>query len=874
MGRLEEYRRKRRFDRTPEPPPKKARAGGLPAQAGNRFVVQKHAARRLHYDFRLEIGGALVSWAVPKGPSLNPADKRLAVQTEDHPLDYAGFEGVIPEGQYGAGTVMVWDQGTYEVEGALSAQEQLARGELKVVLNGQKLRGGFVLVKLRRGEKGNEWLLIKHRDAGVDSKWDIAEHDGSALTKRTMSEIAEGLPPEQAALRPRPEEVEGARPASMPARLLPMLATLVDKPFSDPDWLYEIKWDGVRALAFVKDGRVEWRSRTGRVITAQYPELGVLPERLLAQQAILDGEIVVLDERGRSSFERLQTRMNVARPSPAAQKQAPVTCYLFDILYCDGYDLGAAPLLERKRLLRRLLDPRDPFRYSDHQEEHGKELFALARDQGLEGIVAKHARSPYVSRRSPYWVKFKVRQELDAVVGGWTDARAGREFFGALLLGLYEGKTLRFIGGAGSGFTRKTQAAVLEKLKKLAARRSAFQPAPKTEEPAHWTAPLLVARVEFGGWTGERRLRHPVFLRLNEQADPKDCQLEGELPAAAPPAHVTAPAVVGRVLTKESDIEKELFHGRAETVTVELDGKPVRLSNLNKMYFPGEGYTKRHLLAYYYRVADRLLPFLKDRPLVLRRYPDGITGEAFFQKDAGEAAPEWMETVGVYSEERREEIQYFVANDRAALLYLTNLGCIDHNPWASRRDDLEHPDYVFFDLDPAEGTKFSAVVAVARAVYARLRALGLVPFVKTSGATGIHLYLPLERRYTYEQARTFAAIVGQLVAAELPRLVTQERAVGQRARGKVYIDAYQNAYGRPLAAPYTVRAFAKAPVSAPLAPDQLRPSLKPEQFNLKNFLAPLEKRGDPWADFWKKRQRLEAATEKLGVLVARPQRRR
>lgn len=878
MGRLENYRRKRRFDKTPEPPPKKARAGGLPAQArrggqaGNRFVVQKHAARRLHYDFRLQIGGVLVSWAVPKGPSLNPADKRLAVQTEDHPLDYAGFEGMIPEGQYGAGTVMVWDQGTYEVEGDRPASAQLARGELKVVLHGQKLRGGFVLVKLRRGEKGNGWLLIKHRDAYVDARWDIAEHDGSALTRRTMSEIAEGLPPEQAAHRPRPEEVEGARQATMPARLLPMLATLTDKPFSDPEWLYEIKWDGVRALAFVKDGRVEWRSRTGRVITAQYPEFAVLPERLLARQAILDGEIVVLDEGGRSSFERLQARMNVARPSEAARRQAPVTCYLFDILYCDGYDLRAAPLVERKRLLRRLLDPRDPFRYSDHHEEEGKELFELARAQGLEGIIGKHARSPYLSRRAPYWVKFKVRRELDAVVGGWTDPRGGRDFFGALLLGLYEGKTLRFIGGAGSGFTRKTQAAVFDRLKKLAARRSPFQPAPPTQEEAHWTAPLLVARVEYSGWTGERRLRHPVFLRLNEPADPKDCQLESEMPSAAAPAVVTAAAVVGRVLAKPGEIERELFHGRAESVTLELDSKPVRLSNLNKLYFPDDALTKRHLLAYYYRVAERLLPFLQDRPLVLRRYPDGIAGEAFFQKDAGEAAPEWMETVGVYSEERREEIHYFVANHRAALLYLTNLGCIDHNPWASRRDDLERPDYVFFDLDPADGTRFAAVVAVARAILEKLRALGLTAFVKTSGATGIHLYLPLERRYTYEQVRTFAAIVGQLVAAELPALVTQERAVGQRARGKVYIDAHQNAYGRPLAAPYTVRAFPKAPVSAPLEPGQLRAALQPEQFNLKNFLAHLEKRGDPWADFWKKRQRLDAATEKLSALVERPRR--
>lgn len=861
MARLDDYRRKRRFDVTPEP------AGKQAPTSGNGFVVQKHAARRLHYDLRLEIDGVMVSWAVPKGPSLNPADKRLAVRTEDHPLDYADFEGVIPEGQYGAGTVMVWDRGSYEVEGTLPASEQLARGELKFVLRGQKLRGGFVLVKLHRGEKGNEWLLIKHRDPATDPAWDIAEHDGSARTGRSMSEIADGLPPAQAAHLLRPADLEGARKAAMPARLAPMLATLVDKPFSDPEWLYEIKWDGARALAWLKDGWVEWRSRTGRVVTAQYPELAVLPERLLARQAILDAEIVVLDQGGRSDFERMQSRMSVSRPSAALERQAPVTCYLFDILYCDGYDLRAVPLVERKRLLRRLLDPRAPFRYSDHQEERGRELFELAREQGLEGIVGKHARSPYVSRRSPYWLKFKVRRELDAVVGGWTEPRGSRDFFGALLLGLYEGKTLRFVGAVGSGFTRKTQQAIHSQLNKLASRRSPFQPAPQTEEPAHWTEPLLVARVQHGGWTRERRLRHPVFLSLAAEPSPQECQVEAETPLAGPPAAVAPPAFVGRVLSRQAEIERELFQGRAESVTVELDARHVRLSNLNKVYFPGEGYTKRHLVAYYYRVADRLLPFLRDRPLVLRRYPDGIRGESFFQKDAGEGVPEWMETVGVHSEERREEIQYFLANHRAALLYLTNLGCIDHNPWASRRDHLDYPDYVFFDLDPAEGTDFDTVVRVARAVYEKLRGLGLTAFVKTSGATGMHLYVPIERHYSYEQVRTFAAIVAQVVAAAQPDRVTQERAVGKRARGKVYIDVFQNAFGRPLAAPYTVRAFPKAPVSVPLDPGRLRPGLRPERFNLKNILAYLEEHGDPWAEFWENRQRLETATRALDEQV-------
>ncbi|HSC77005.1 MAG TPA: non-homologous end-joining DNA ligase, partial [Candidatus Acidoferrales bacterium] len=674
-----EYRRKRRFDKTPEP------ATGKPSARGNRFVVQKHAARRLHYDFRLEINGVLVSWAVPKGPSLNPADKRLAVQTEDHPLDYGGFEGTIPAGQYGAGSVMVWDTGTYEMEGDLSAPQQLARGELKFLLRGRKLRGGFVLVKLKRSEKGNEWLMIKHRDAAVDPKWDIEDHDGSALTGRTLTEIAEGLP---AAHRPSPGELEGARKAAMPAALQPMAATLVDKPFSDPDWVFEIKWDGVRAMAWVKNGKLTLRSRTGLDITDQYPELGPLPAHLDASQAILDGEVVALDERGRGDFELLQQRMHVSRPPARLQQQVPVNYYLFDILYCDGFDLRQSPLVERKRLLRHIFNPIDPFRYSDHQAEHGKELFELVREQNLEGILAKHARSPYVSRRSPYWAKFKVREEIDAVVGGWTEPRASREHFGALLLGLYADGALRFIGSVGTGFTAKSLKDILAQLKKLATKICPFDETPETKEKSYWTKPKLVARVHFAGWTQETRLRQPAFLGFRDDIDPEDCRFEAEAPQPKP-AVIVAPTVTGKVLRKPAEIERELTEGKAENVHFELDDKPVRLTHLNKVYYPESRYTKRHLLAYYYRNAELVLSYLRDRPLVLRRYPEGIEGESFFQKEAGESHPDWMQTVSVPSEGRKSVIHYFLANDVASLLYLVNLGCIDHNPWASRTDALD-----------------------------------------------------------------------------------------------------------------------------------------------------------------------------------------
>jgi bifunctional non-homologous end joining protein LigD len=891
MAKLEEYKRKRRFDRTPEPsgetepvagkvqdiPSPASKRTRLPkpklpqlevrpgAEHGDTFVVQKHRATRLHYDFRLAIDGTLKSWAVPKGPSQSHADKRLAVMTEDHPLDYANFEGKIPEGNYGAGTVMVWDRGTFHLEGNPDALKQLEKGEIKFSLNGEKLRGSFVLVKLKQSEKGNEWLMIKHKDAAEDSSWNIDEHDGSALTGRTLEEIKEELPPKRWAIPIHASELQGARKSAMPSRVEPMLATLTDRPFSDPNWLFEIKWDGVRALARIENGALALRSRNAVDIAKRYPELASLPDALTARQAILDGEIVALDAQGHSDFELLQERMHVRAPSENLVAQIRVVYFAFDLLYCDGYDLREAPLLERKQLLQRLLYTSDRFRYADHQLEHGKELFALAEQNGLEGMVAKRADSPYVSDRSQYWVKLKITKTVDAVVGGWTEARTPALPFGSLLLGLYQGKKLRFIGHVGSGFDAKKLKELSATLKELAAPASPFGAVPETNEKPSWVSPALVARVKFSGWTQEHALRHPVFLALREDARPEDCQWENEVAPAAPsaPDVVRAPEIVGRVLNAKAQIEAELFNGRSETVTIELGGKRLRFSNLNKVYFPESGHTKRNLLAYYYRMADFILPFLRDRALVLRRYPDGIKGQAFFQKDLREGLPEWFKTVPVDSEHRGEIIQYATANDRASLLFLTGLGCIDHNPWSNRYDDFDHPDYFFFDLDPSDGTEFSVVVTIAQALHEKLEELRLAHFVKTSGATGIHIFIPVEPVYTYEQLRTFGEIIARTVTAEHPNLVTSERIVAKRPVGRVLIDVQQNAHGRPLAAAYSVRAFPQAPVSAPLLPRELRPSLRPEKLNIKTVFARLKENGDLWADFWKRRQRLEQAIEIL-----------
>lgn len=881
MSSLKEYHRKRQFEATPEP--KGAVAPDSVARA--RFVVQKHDATRLHYDFRLEVDGVLKSWAVPKGPSLNPDDKRLAMEVEDHPLDYASFEGVIPKGNYGAGPVMVWDAGYFEPTGDVHAM--LQKGDLKFTLHGEKLKGEFALVRIKSPQdpKGKPWLLIKHKDEAADPRWRIDQHDGSVATGRTLQEIEAGIAASGGGDPLDPATLDGALRGAMPSEVHPMLATLVDKPFSQPDWLFEVKWDGVRALAWIRDGKLELRSRTSRSVTSTYPELQRLPDRLAAHTLLLDGEIVALDSSGRSDFGRLQNRMNVAQPSPDQVRGTPVIFYLFDILYCDGYDLRQAALIDRKEFLRALLGENGReslFRFSDHHLEQGKELFEAAKAQELEGILAKYTHSVYTETRSPNWLKIKITKDLDAVIGGYTAPRRSRDFFGALLVGLYRGESLEFIGGVGTGFDQDKLKSIYDRIKDLEAGECPFSVEPKTSEPAHWLKPALVAKVKYSNWTHDGHLRAPVFLGLEDRA-PEECRFEDEQATSSAgvraqvhqaPARSAAASSAVPASSEGGDVERELMENKAESLSLDLGGKHVKLTHLNKVYFPESGYTKRMLLAYYARVAPFMLPFLQDRPLVLRRYPDGIAGEAFFQKEVGRGIPEWIDTATIYSEERGAEMQYFVANDLAALLYLTNLGCIDHNPWSSRRDDLEHPDYVFFDLDPSDGTKFSAVVEVGKAVLDVLEHTGLKVYLKTSGATGLHMYIPLERGYTYEQVRTFGAIVGHLASTAVPELVTRERIVAKRKAGTVLIDAEQNAYGRPLATVYSARAFPGAPVSAPLSPRELQPSLKPADLNIKTLREQLKKRQALWADFWENPQDLAPALERLSRTTSQPGRKK
>jgi bifunctional non-homologous end joining protein LigD len=863
---LKEYQRKRKFEKTPEPSGREKTPAETRRPAAGRFVVQKHAARRLHYDLRLEIDGVLKCWAVPKGPTLDPTEKRLAVMTEDHPLMYLDFEAVIPEGNYGAGAMIVWDTGLYRLEDdSVPAAEQLERGELKFALEGRKLRGSFVLVRLKpkKGASGNDWLLIKHRDEFDSPNWDVEAYPESAVTGRTLEEVRQDLPPGQSAESVSPAELEGAVPATLPAKARPMLATLLEKPFSHGDWLFELKWDGMRALAWIDRGRLRIESRAGRDATSQYPELGVLPRCLSAEQAILDGELVVLDELGRSDFELMQSRMNVARPSPAQVAAAPVTFYLFDVLYCDGYDLRPATLLERKRLLKKILNPQPPLRYSGHVLEQGEELFELAGEHGAEGVIGKQIHSPYVEGRSTNWVKLKVNREVDAVIGGYTAPRGGRSHLGAILAGLYDdGGRLKYIGGVGTGFDEKILNDLAAEMKPLETPLCPFSEDPKTKEAATWLKPQLIARIKFREFTREHHLRQPVFLGLRRDLDAAECRLAGEIPAP-PSVTVTAAVASHPVLTTRQALEAELTKGKADNVLIEIDGKAQRLSNLNKVYFPEAGLTKRHLLAHYYRVAEFLVPFLKDRPLVLNRFPNGIHGKSFYQKEAAEETPAWMGTVGIRSEERKRDIRYLVANDLSGLLYVANLGCIEQHPWSSRADELDRPDYVFFDLDPTEDTEYSTVIEVARRVLEVLDAIGLRVFLKTSGASGLHMYLPLERDYVYEQVRTFAEIVARLIAAELTELVTLERMTGKRGSGLIYIDYSQNAYGKPLASCYCVRPNPEASVSTPIARAELKRTLRPSQFTIATMPERLKKVGDLWAGFFDSRQRIEPALERF-----------
>lgn len=789
--RLDAYRRKRSADRSPEP------FGATRPTGGRLFVVQHHAARRLHYDLRLEIDGALHSWAVPKGPSPNPADKRLAVEVEDHPLEYADFEGRIPEGNYGAGASIVWDRGVWVP--TADPQEGLAKGKLLFELRGYKLRGRWTLIRTRRSPK--DWLLIKERDAWAGSDGTEAFPADSVLSGLTVEALRAGAD-RGAPLRSQLERLRAPRKYLSARKAQPMLAQS-GAAFSRSGWLFELKYDGYRVIATREQGQAILYSRNANDLTATFPEIASAVRALPFAHFVIDGEAVVHDERGIPSFRLLQQRARLRR-RPDVQRasvELPATLYVFDLLAFEEYDLRSLPLAQRKALLKELLPTVGVLRYSEHVEGEGKALYEQARALGLEGVIAKKTDSQYCAGRSPHWIKIRVERTDDFVIAGYTDPKGSQPGFGALLLGQYADGELCYAGRVGTGFRASELRDIAARLKH-AGSVSAPRGAP-AERGLHWTEPTLVCEVKFTEITADGVLRQPAFLRLREDKPPQACVRPTQAPPPDPPT-AASPAAPQRL----------------------------RLTNLDKLLWPQEGYTKADLIDYYRAISKWLLPYLKDRPVVLTRYPDGIEGKSFFQKDAPTFVPDWIRIERLWSEGSQREINYFVVENLESLLYIANMASIPLHIWSSRLSDLEHPDWCVLDLDPKEAP-FRNVVRIAKRIYALCRKIGLPAFPKTSGSTGLHVLIPLGHRYSYEESRALGELLARVIVRELPDIATVARAPASR-QGRVYIDYLQNGHGRLLVAPFSVRPLARAPVSMPLKWNELNGKLSNARFTIKN----------------------------------------
>ena len=914
---LDRYRSKRDFNRTAEP--SGAREPIDPAAAGTavgrRFVVQRHRARRLHYDFRLEVDGVLVSWAVPKGPSQDPKLKRAAIRVEDHPLDYYDFEGTIPKGEYGGGDVIVWDWGTYEPEVTDDPGRALRDGELKLILRGGKLRGRFTIVRTKGWAGGgtrsgqDAWLLIKKRDDWAVEGWDAEAHPHSVKTGRTNDDVAAGTevvasaPAQSAASAARGGPAApvlavagaaAARPpilgqpvAAMPAFIEPMTATLSDAPFSDPDWLFELKWDGYRVQAHVRGGRVALYTRRGRDAAEYFPELAGPPTWIDAREAILDGEVVALNGAGEPDFGLLQSRRrrvgvrqagdvagaDVAGASAAAGSLAYA---VFDLLYLDGRLLTAEPLEERKRLLRTILVEGGPVRYASHVEVDGEAFYAAVAARGLEGMVAKLRSSRYEpGRRSPAWLKIKRRSEQEFVVGGWT-ARAGTDDdLAALLVGVYEHGVLRPAGKVGTGFDASERRRLVDLMRPQASTASRFRPVPR-EAGARWVEPALVARVDFAEWTADGNLRAPSYKGLELDTDPRSVvrerprvAVEAIRDAAALGAgkrQATAssgggPAAMGRPLTADrvSPDEVAALNALPGKGGVWLVGeRQLKLSNLDKILWPADGITKRDLIRYYATMAPYLLPFLRGRALTLQRYPDGIERAGFWQKQVPGHAPDWVECWPWQSASRGEPTEYLLATSAATLAWAANEAAIDIHPSTYDIGAPDRPTWALVDIDPGRRTTWEETLLLARLYRTALEHLGVRGFPKLSGQRGIQVWIPIKPVYSFDQTRDWVAALSRTIAAATPNLVSWKWEKSQRD-GLARLDYTQNAWNKTLVAPYSVRPAAGAPVSAPIEWDELDdPELRPDRWTMRTIADRLSDRGDPFGPALGLRQELPA----------------
>ena len=828
---LTKYIEKRNFDSSTEP-------NGAIKKTGKEliFVVQKHAASHLHYDFRLEMDGVLKSWAVPKGPSMNPDDKRLAVMVEDHPYDYKDFEGNIAEGNYGAGNVIVWDNGTYapmDLKNTDDAENNLLKGlqkgHLRFIIKGTKLKGEFSLVKLK-GKQDNAWLLIKHADE-FSNKNDILTENKSVITGITLENL-EKIQEKEISSKKK-VKTAGAKvnlAKTIPAFKAPMLAETAMKSFNNPDWLFEIKYDGYRIIAVVNKEKAELFSRNQLSFTSNF---NVVAKALknVKHDVVLDGEVVIEDETGRSDFQLLQNYQKTGKGT--------LKYYIFDILNLDGNDLQNLTLLDRKELLKLMITPLKLSNviYSEHVLEKGESFFENVLKHNYEGMMAKAANSPYRSgKRSHEWLKIKITQQEDAIIVGITEPKGARNYFGALLLAQYEGTDLKYIGNCGTGFDEESLKDLYAQFKTSFTDEPAFKDKIKLKGKVQWIKPKFVCQVKFTEWTGDRHMRHPVYLGLRINKASKD--------------------VVGLPVSKENDERNTIKEDNRTEVTdnetvvnniVDLKfGKiNLHLTNQNKIYFPDDGYTKGEIVNYYNEVAEIMLPYLVNRPQSMNRFPDGINGKSFYHKDVDiKKIPSWLETTQIYSDSNKEEIDYLLCNNKATLLYMANLGCIEINPWNSTVKNIQNPDWVVIDLDP-EKIDFKEVVRTALVVKDVMDEMETDCYCKTSGATGLHIYVPLAAQYEYDTVKIFAELIAHTVNVRLPDTTSILRHLNQR-QNKVYIDFLQNRIGQTLAATYSVRPKKGATVSTPLHWEEVNESLSPDQFTIKNTLKRLEREGDLW----------------------------
>jgi len=861
---LEEYRKKRDPLRTNEPFAPERKDSARATRQG-RFVVHLHDATNTHYDLRLQIGGTLKSFAVPKGPSLDPTQKRLAVHTEDHPLEYLDFEAVIPEGNYGAGAMIAWDLGrVVYLDG--TAEEGVARGKIDFVLSGFKLAGRFALIETgsRQGKKtaGKQWLLVKKPDIHKSERDLLVEEPRSVLSGLTVDEL-ERRADIAASLTVRAAELGAPQGDVACADLTPMLCALEGARLDDPERLYELKLDGVRIVADKHDRAVALRYRHGRPATAAYPEIARAVASLAPGRVVLDGEIIAYDDAGRPSFAKLGPRMHAERPLEVQRAQAsvPVSYLVFDILQLGDRDLRGLPLALRKRLLSEVVRGRGLVRYVDHLEGDGTALFAFCREQHLEGVVAKKKSSPYRPgpKRTDDWVKIKCERDDEFVVVGWADGKGRRGRLGSLCLGSYGPGGLTYRGRVGSGLDEATVEALASRLATLAAAEFAGPvPPPAEADDSHWVRPDLVVSVRYLGWTPEHHLRHPVFRGVRDDIDASSCrampaseQIEVEAP---PPADDEAAAAAENAT---SDAPREARTAPSARVTI---------TNRDKVFWPEEGYTKGDLINYYASVSPAMLRFLRERPVVMVRYPDGWKGKSFYQWNVPHGTPDWLRRATLRDEEKDKEKTVFLLDDVDALVYLANLGTIPLHVLACREGTRHDADFLTIDFDIGEHP-FERAVVLALTLREILDEIGLPGYPKTSGQKGLHVLVPLGPGIGFETAKLLCELLGRLVTARHPKLATMERRVDQRG-GKALVDVGQTGTSRTIVAPYSVRAYPGATVSTPLHWEEVHIALDPRRFTLVTVPARLAETGDPFAALLDERPDVPAAVEKLGALAA------